>query len=145
MRISLIIVACSLFLFSFFAHGQVQNKAYGILLSALLSHTVNEISVEDIKTLNDSAVYLDARESREYEVSHLTNARHVGYDNFDIESLKDIPKESKIIVYCSVGYRSEKVAEKLVAAGYEDVYNLYGGIFEWTNQGLKVRNKEGVT
>jgi 3-mercaptopyruvate sulfurtransferase SseA len=46
-------------------------------------------------------------------------------------------------VYCSVGYRSEKVSEQLRQAGYQTVYNLYGGIFEWKNQGHPVVNAEG--
>jgi hypothetical protein len=43
-------------------------------------------------------------------------------------------------VYCSVGYRSERIGEKLLKLGYTDVVNLYGGIFEWKNQGLDVYN-----
>ena len=41
-------------------------------------------------------------------------------------------------MYCSVGYRSEKISEKLIAAGFTDVSNLYGGIFEWVNIGRPV-------
>jgi hypothetical protein len=37
-------------------------------------------------------------------------------------------------VYCSVGYRSERIGEKLQDAGYTHVFNLYGGIFNWKNQ-----------
>ena len=49
-------------------------------------------------------------------------------------------KNSKIVVYCSLGVRSEDVAEKLKKAGYSNVYNLYGGIFEWKNNDLEVLN-----
>ncbi len=54
-----------------------------------------------------------------------------------------IGEESKVVVYCSVGYRSEKIAEKLKAAGYKNVFNLYGGIFEWENQNLPVYDSNG--
>ena len=41
-------------------------------------------------------------------------------------------------MYCSLGVRSEDIAEKLKEAGYTNVLNLYGGIFEWKNNNNKV-------
>jgi len=111
----------------------VENAAYDLLLKGLLSHSVNEVSVKEIA--NDTTILLlDAREKREYEVSHIQHAVWVGYDDFNMSRVKNIGKETKIIVYCSVGYRSEKIAEKMKQAGYMHVSNLYGGIFEWKNQ-----------
>ena len=52
--------------------------------------------------------------------------------------MNGISKDATIIVYCSVGYRSEKITKKLNKMGYKNVSNLYGGIFEWVNQGHKV-------
>ena len=46
-------------------------------------------------------------------------------------------------MYCSVGYRSEKISEKLEKLGYTNIYNLYGGIFEWKNVGKKVYDNKG--
>ena len=68
----------------------------------------------------------------------------VGYDNFDIASVeKQYPnKDDKIVVYCSLGIRSETVGEKLKKAGYTNVYNLYGGIFEWKNKDFSVIDSE---
>ena len=57
-----------------------------------------------------------------------------------------IPKDAILVVYCSVGYRSEKIGEKLKALGFSKVYNLYGGIFEWSNRGYPlVDQKEQPT
>ena len=47
------------------------------------------------------------------------------------------------MLYCSVGYRSEKVAEKMKKAGFTAVYNLYGSIFEWVNAGYPVVTNDG--
>jgi len=47
-------------------------------------------------------------------------------------------------VYCSLGIRSEDIAEKLKKAGYNNVLNLYGGIFEWKNKDFTVYNSEGT-
>lgn len=120
----------------------VESKEFSLVLGSLLSHSVKEVGVNEIDS-NEEMVFLDAREKREYEVSHIKDAIWVGYDNFKIEPLKGLDKSKKVVVYCSVGYRSEKISEKLVAKGFTNVFNLYGGIFEWKNAGKKVYNSEG--
>lgn len=133
-------------LFSCSSSGQsVQSKLYGATLKTLLSHSVNEVSPDDVKDDLSNYVVLDTREQVEYDVSTLPNAIFVGYDHFDMASVDDIPKDAKILLYCSVGYRSEKIGEKLVENGYKDVTNLYGGIFEWKNVGLEVVDNTGTT
>lgn len=125
--------------------GQVKSAAYRAMLLGLLQHSVPEITVQKASKKNTQVVFADAREPREYEVSHLPNAIFCGYDHFDLNALAGVPKNQPIIVYCSVGYRSEKIAERLRAQGYTDVSNLYGGIFEWVNQGQPVVNAAGRT
>lgn len=125
--------------------GQVQSGSYEALLRTLLRHSVPEISVREAAKDASHYLFLDAREKREYEVSHLAHARWVGYETFDLSRLHDIPKDTPVVVYCSVGYRSEKVAEQLLSAGFKKVWNLYGGIFEWANQGYPVYGPKGPT
>ena len=102
--------------------------------------SVPYISVQELAMPKTDAIILDAREIKEYNVSRIQNALFVGYNEFNIETvtktLKD--KNRKIVVYCSVGIRSEDIAEKLKSIGYTNVYNLYGGIFEWKNNNYKV-------
>lgn len=130
-RFSLLLFA----LFSFLqTKAQIQSGAYSVMLSALLSHSVPEISVEQL-TQKNVVLLLDAREADEYSISRIKGATHVGYEHFDISALRHVSKEQDIVVYCSVGYRSEKIGEKLRLAGFKNVSNLYGGIFEWINQG----------
>ncbi len=45
-------------------------------------------------------------------------------------------------MYCSLGIRSSTIAIKLKKAGYTNVLNLYGGIFEWKNSGYRVYNRD---
>lgn len=144
MRITTLLLLSLLLLASLACQGQVRNSAYRAMLRKLLSHTVPEITVKQAAQAT-SATFLDAREPSEYEVSHIAGSTPVGYDHFDLNSVASIPKTTPIIVYCSVGYRSEKVAEKLITAGYTQVSNLYGGVFEWVNEGQTVVNTQGKT
>lgn len=126
-------------------HSQVQSGAFRLMLRKLLQHSVPEMSVVTAARENTGWTFLDAREAEEYAVSHLPGARYVGYETFDLSTLNGIPPNQPLVVYCSVGYRSEKIAEKLRAAGFTNVHNLYGGIFEWVNQGHPVYNNQGST
>ncbi|CAA6830279.1 MAG: Rhodanese [uncultured Aureispira sp.] len=118
---------------------------YDQMLEALYSKTVPFIypSREDqIKDLRPY-VLLDTRSPEEYAISCLPNAIWIGYPEMDKKVLETLSKDQAILVYCSVGYRSERIGEQLLEMGFTDVHNLYGGIFEWINKGYKVCNSEG--
>ncbi|WP_439151390.1 rhodanese-like domain-containing protein [Winogradskyella sp.] len=108
------------------------------------SESIPYISVEELDKVYSETIILDAREITEYNISHLKNATHVGYDDFDISVIKTKLKSSelKIVVYCSIGVRSEDIAEELKAAGFTNIFNLFGGIFEWKNNGFTVYDNE---
>lgn len=133
MILGMAVLGVLLFLWGRHLHAptHVSNTAYDLLLSTLLSHSVPEVSVEQI----ESGQYrlLDARAYREFEVSHIAGATWVGYDDFDLARLAGIERQTPVAVYCSVGYRSEHVAERLLRQGYTHVVNVYGGIFQWVN------------
>ncbi|ADR23337.1 hypothetical protein MATR_28140 [Marivirga tractuosa] len=130
------------FLQSLVACGQ---QTYDQKLQSLYKNTVSLIQPQEVKAkLNkEDVVILDTRSAKEYSVSHIPNAKFIGYDHFDISQVKDIPRDKEIIVYCSVGYRSEKIGEKLKEAGFNNVSNIYGGIFQWKNEDLDVVNQKG--
>lgn len=142
-KIGLIIVSILLTSFCLIRQNpMVSSLKYNILLQALLDHSVNEISVVEVVDKPD-VLLLDARSKNEYEVSHIKNAVWVGYEEFSARKVQDIDRQKEIVVYCSVGYRSEKIAEKLVKFGYSNVSNLYGGIFEWVNEDNDIANESG--
>jgi rhodanese-related sulfurtransferase len=133
-------------LFLTFAPLQAQSSLQE-LLKLYNTHSVPYISVEELRMYQaNSAVHIfDARELEEYEVSKIPSAAYIGFNEFSSEKtdLKVDDKNSMIVVYCSLGIRSEQIAEKLQQAGYTNVKNLYGGIFEWKNKGYPVFNSEG--
>ncbi len=95
------------------------------------------IAVTELQNLQqkNNIVILDSRDLIEFKVSHIEGAILVGYDHFKLSSLPDsIDKNSPIVVYCTLGVRSEVIANQLIENGYTDVKNLYGGICEWKNK-----------
>jgi len=122
--------------------AQTENGAFKAMLETMYKKTVPLVSVTELKRMQN-VVLLDTRARTEYDISHLPDARWVGYDDFDLKRVADIPKEANVVLYCSVGYRSERVGEKLQAAGYRHVHNLYGSLFEWVNQGNPVVDNAG--
>lgn len=125
--------------------AQVQSKSFNLLLKTLLDDDIPKIGVPEAAQSAGKFLFLDAREKEEYNVSHLQGARFVGYKNFALTALQDVPKNTPIVVYCAIGKRSDAITEKLQKAGYANVRNLYGGIFEWVNQGHPVYNNNGRT
>lgn len=121
------------------------QSAFDKKLETLYKHTVPLIHTEELvkKNINEKnrIIFLDTRSPEEFEVSHLPNAVFLDYDKFNSKSIIPVDKNATIVVYCSVGYRSERVGEKLLKMGYKNVTNLYGGIFDWVNKGQTVVNK----
>lgn len=135
MRILLLTIIC--LLSSQLHHAQEQLDQ---LLEQYNDKSIPYISVQELAMPKTKAIILDARETKEYETSHIKDAILVGYDHFDIQYVLDTvtDKHQMIVVYCSLGIRSETIAKQLKAHNYTNIYNLYGGIFEWKNEGFQV-------
>ena len=117
------------------------NQTYDQKLKEISQHTVPTITSEQLQNWQKSKqkiTIIDTRSEAEFKVSQLQQARFLDYENHTGTDLQKFPKDQKIVVYCSVGYRSERVGEKLQQIGYSNVYNLYGGIFSWVNSGRPV-------
>lgn len=123
-------------------YGQVVSEDFDKEIASLLSYSVPIMTVDDLEEYDEPLLILDAREIEEYNTSHIPSAIHFGYKNPLFHKLDQIDKKQPILLYCSVGYRSEKIGEDLLDMGYLYVYNLYGSIFEWANQGNRVVNSE---
>ena len=105
--------------------------------------TVKHITTDEFKQLmeqvnENNIVLLDVREIEEYKLSHIKNAQlSTGMDEA-LSILKNVPKDKKIVAYCSVGYRSASLVKQLTAQGYSNILNLEGSIFEWANKDYAV-------
>ena len=87
----------------------------------------------------------DVREPEEYEVSHLPGAQPVPSRDEALRALQNVSPNQRIVLYCSVGYRSSDLAGFLMKRGFTKVYNLEGSIFAWANEERPVyRGKKRV-
>ncbi|MEP3209179.1 MAG: rhodanese-like domain-containing protein [Maribacter sp.] len=129
----------SSFLILVFSASVLGQKKLDKALERWNNKSVPYVYVDDLK-LTENIVLLDTRKKEEFEVSHLKNAIWVGHEEFTEERVttKILDKNAPIIVYCSIGVRSEDIGERLQKAGYTNIKNLYGGIFEWKNHGNAV-------
>jgi len=142
MRHKYIILFMSLFSLLFVRRCSGQD--FHSMLKGLYRYTVPQVKADTLSSWlghdGRPLVLLDTRAPKEYAVSHLPGAQLVNYDKFKPRDVQHIPKDATVVVYCSVGYRSERIGEKLQKMGFTEVYNLYGGIFDWKNNGHQVMN-----
>lgn len=96
--------------------------------------TTEQLSAWLVDKERPSPVLLDVRTPAEWKVSHLPDARLVDPEADAKTAAGDLAKETPIVTYCAVGYRSGALAQRLRAAGYLSVQNLEGSIFQWANE-----------
>mmetsp|Transcript_44689 Transcript_44689/g.106269 ORF Transcript_44689/g.106269 Transcript_44689/m.106269 type:complete len:183 (-) Transcript_44689:34-582(-) len=127
--------------------GRMQAIAWGLMNTTIASSfpKVKHISTEEVADAMvakpGGVILLDARAKAEWDVSRIEGAEFVGEDGelLDIPSLTSRATGAILVVcYCSVGYRSSRLAVKLNAAGVANAFNMKGSIFKWCNEGRAV-------
>ncbi len=108
---------------------------------------VRQISTADLARWLSSGeqppLLFDVREAAEYAVSHLAGARRIAPDAKAAALARGTAKDTPIVTYCSVGYRSSEFAQRLKAAGFSNVQNLEGSIFKWANEDRPLVRDDG--
>lgn len=99
------------------------------------------LSAEEFNNITSrpDTVLVDMRNHYESEVGHMKNAIRPDADTFreELPMVIDMLKEQKdqpVVMYCTGGIRCEKASAYLKHVGFTDVYQLNGGIIEYTRQ-----------
>ncbi len=111
------------------------DKRRRICVSNILAEELNHL----IETNSEKVLVIDVRSSQEYSKSHVKGAKSIPYKTLkpDLAFLED-NKANKIVMVCNGGGMSTMAAIALSRAGYMDVNNLIGGMFEWISKGYPV-------
>ena len=82
----------------------------------------------------DRALLIDVREPEEYELGHLPNSRSLPLRDL-VCAVEDLPRNRPIFLVSRSGRRSTRAMRLFVDIGYEEVFNLKGGILSWKARG----------
>jgi molybdopterin/thiamine biosynthesis adenylyltransferase/rhodanese-related sulfurtransferase len=107
----------------------------------LLTKTKNEISEVDARSAQalQGAVWVDVRETEEWQEGHLPGAVHVPRGHLESRIETVVPdKSAPVVLYCAAANRSAFAAKSLEALGYTNVHSLAGGFTDWKRNGLEI-------
>lgn len=120
-------------------HVRVKPEIVHVGLPHIKPHerTGIHLSPQEFKNLKDQddVVVLDVRSDYEHELGRFKNAL-----TLDIENFREFPdkvaeleqyKDKKILTYCTGGIKCEKASAFLLEQGFENVYQLHGGIIKY--------------
>jgi rhodanese-related sulfurtransferase len=99
------------------------------------------VTAEEMHTLlqQKDVQLVDVRTPDEYQVGHIKNSQNIDFNSptFD-DDISKLDKTKPVMLYCKGGARSAKCSQKLLEAGFIKIYDLEGGITQWTFKGLDI-------
>lgn len=133
-------------LLEFAAHHWILVSALIAVIVLLISSSLKDVlagtgsvsPLEATQLINhNNAVILDVREDKEFAEGHIVNAIHIPLASLN-ERLKELEKykAKHLIINCRSGHRSSGACSTLKKAGFENVYNLKGGVLAWQSANL---------
>jgi len=100
-----------------------------ILYRSMTNCEINYKTAKQMMEKNSNIILLDVRSKQEHEEGHLPGSTFLCLYDLEKQATSKLPdKTQNIIVYCSSGNRSKQAQEILENMGYENVYNLKGGL-----------------
>jgi rhodanese-related sulfurtransferase len=110
-----------------------------LLTGCSTSSSTNNLSVTEFssKTAESGVVTLDVRTPGEFNEGHVEGAQLIDFQSGNFENeIATLDKSKTYAVYCRSGSRSGQAVKVMSDAGFTSVYNLNGGVIDWTIAGL---------
>jgi rhodanese-related sulfurtransferase len=110
------------------------------MISSYNTSQLTEIDAISLKQKLDlqEVILVDVRESGEYATEHIVGSVSSPLSTFAQNPIANI-EDKPLVICCQSGIRSSRVAQKLLANGYEHVMQLKGGLSSWKAAGLAVK------
>lgn len=86
---------------------------------------------------DDDVVVIDVRTPEEYDAGHVDDAALIDFyaDTF-ADEIAALDRDANYLIYCRSGNRSGQAHELMAELGFENVYDLDGGVIAWAEAGL---------
>ena len=96
---------------------------------------------ESFKRIQEGTIVIDVRYSSEHNKIRIENSYNIPFNEITIEKINSInPDNRDIIIHCTAGITSKKVADNLIAQGYQGtIYEMDKGLIDWVNLGFKTK------
>ncbi len=114
-----------------------------LLAGCSSSSSAIDLSVTDFssKVAEAGVITLDVRTPGEFAEGHIEGAQLIDFQSGNFENeISSLDKNATYAVYCRSGNRSGQAVKVMHDAGFHNVYNLNGGVIDWTNAGLPLVN-----
>ncbi len=92
---------------------------------------MKSVSAERLLSLPPHAVLFDTRPKARFAEDGLPQARHLTLEEVQAGALPELPQDQPLYLICERGQVSELVGLYLEAAGFQEVYNIAGGMAAW--------------
>jgi len=95
---------------------------------------MKQMSVKELQERRETGgklVLLDVRENNEVNYCKISGAVHIPMNQVPLR-LQELDPQDTVVVYCHKGGRSMQVCRYLEGRGFKEVYNLLGGITQWS-------------
>lgn len=93
---------------------------------------MNSVNVAELKAMqenNEDFQLIDVREQYEYDEVNM-GAFHIPMGEI-MDRMNEISRDKKVVIHCRSGARSANVIGFLETQGFDNLYNLDGGILAW--------------
>ena len=115
----------------------VATPAFAEDLETSTAPSISAVDLDARRRAGAAPVVIDVRTAEEYASGHIHGAVNIPFDQV-AERIDEIDTSHGVALYCMVGPRARKGESALLAAGYEEVLHLEGGLAAWQAAGLPV-------
>jgi len=100
---------------------------------------IHVVKPTEFKEKSKNQVIIDIRTPQEFSQGHIEGAININYfDHSFMEQIGKYDKSKPIFLYCRSGNRTSSAAAKIAKLGFEEVYDLQGGIMSWSKENLQI-------